>query len=68
MNIYPYHISLTIYMTKEKIEVNNEVMFECEPAEIGPFQLPDSYTAKVIKSKIPDILTDPVSCNWWIDF
>ena len=55
-------------MIKEKIEVNNQVMIECEPVEIGPFQLPDSYTVKVIKDTISDIPSAPVSCNWWIDF
>ena len=49
MNIYTYHISLRTYITKEKIEVNNEVMIECQPVDIGPFQLPDSYTVKAIK-------------------
>ena len=55
-------------MIKEKIQVNNQVMIECKPVEIGPFQLPDSYTVKVIKDTISDIPTAPVSCNWWIDF
>ena len=55
-------------MIKEKIEVNNQVMIECKPVEIGPFQLPDSYTVKVIKDTISDIPTAPVSCNLWIDF
>ena len=43
-------------------------MNKCRPVEIGPFQLPDSYTVKVIKDTISDIPTAPVSCNWWIDF
>ena len=68
MNIYTYHISLTTYMTKGKIEVNNEVMIECQPQDIGPFQLPDSYAVKVIKNIISDIPKTPVSYNWWIDF
>ena len=55
-------------MIKEKIEVNNQVIIECKPVEIGPYQLPDSYTVKVIKDTISDIPTDPVNCNWWIDF
>ena len=55
-------------MIKEKIEVDNQVMIECEPVEIGPFQQPDSYTVKVIKATISDIPTAPVSCNWRIDF
>ena len=55
-------------MTKEKIEVNNEVMIECQPVDIGPFQLPDSYTVKAIKNIISDIPTAPVSYNWWTDF
>ncbi len=41
-------------MIKEKIEVNNEVMIECEPVKFGPFQLPDAYTVKVIKDTISD--------------
>ena len=59
---------MTNYMLKEKIEVNNQVMIECEPVKIGTFQLPDSYTLKVIKDTISDIPTVPVSSNWWIDF
>ena len=55
-------------MIKEKIEVNNQVMIDCKPVEIGPFQLPDSYTVKVIKDTISDIPRAPVICNWWIDF
>ncbi len=49
-------------MIKEKIEVNNQVMIECEPVN-----LPDSYTVKVIKETISDIPSAPVSCNCWID-
>ena len=63
MNVYTYHISLTNYMIKEEIEVNNQVIIECEPVEIGPYQLPDSYTVKIIKDTISDIPTDPVNCN-----
>ena len=55
-------------MEKEKIKVNNQVMIDCKPLEIGPFQLPDSYTVKVIKDTISDIPRAPVICNWWIDF
>jgi hypothetical protein len=68
MNKYIYHISLTNHIIKEKIEVNNQVMIDCKPVEIGPFQLPDSYTVKVIKDTISDIPRAPVICNWWIDF
>ena len=69
MNIYTYHISLRTYITKENFEENNEVMIECQPVDIGPFQLPDSYmyTVKVIKNIISEIITAPVSYNWWTD-
>ena len=68
MNIYTYHISSTNHIIKEKIEMNNQEKLECKPVEIGPFQLPDSYTVKFIKDTISYIPTAPVSCNWWIDF
>ena len=68
MNIFTYPISLTTYMTKEKLEANNEAMIECRSVEFGRFKLPDSYTVKVIKNIISDISTTPVSYNWWIDF
>ena len=55
-------------MIKDKIEANNQVIIECKPVEIGPFQLLDTYTVEVIKETISDIPTTPLSCNWWIDF
>ena len=68
MNIYTYHISLTNYRIREKIEVNNQVIFKSECVEIGPFKLPDPYTVKMIKETISEIPSDSVNSSWWIDF
>jgi hypothetical protein len=68
MNIYTYHISLTNYWIKEKIEENDQVIIKSEFNEIGPFKLPDPYTVKTIKETISDIPSDSVNSSWWIDF
>ena len=68
MNIYTYHISLTNYWIKEKIEENDQVIIKSEFNEIRPFKLPDQYTVKTIKETISDIPSDSVNSSWWIDF
>ena len=56
------------YITVEKIKVNNEMIYELEYPEIGPFEMPEPKHLKKIKQALQNISSMDISSRWWMDF